>query len=130
MNNKVKNSVTYASSYQVIWCSKYRRPVLNEEIARRLEFIVKQVCLERQAELRGLQIEPDHLVLELDIDPQFGIHRLVKQIKASSSKQLRAEYKELRTRIPTLWTNNYFVATKGGSAVTLINNFLAQQKHV
>jgi hypothetical protein len=48
-------------------------------------------------------------------DPQYGIHRLVKQIKDRSSRLLREEFASLKRRLPTLWTNSYFVATVGGA---------------
>jgi putative transposase len=35
-------------------------------------------------------------------DPQYGIHRLVKAIKGSSSRLLRQELPSLRSRLPTL----------------------------
>ena len=63
---------------------------------------------------------PDHVHLLVSCDPQFGIHRLVKQIKGRSSRVLRAEFPALKSRLPTLWTNSYFVATVGG-ATTLSN---------
>lgn len=54
-------------------------------------------------------------VLLVDVDPQFGMHRLVKAIKGRSSRLLREEFSHLKSRLPTLWTNSYFVATVGGA---------------
>ncbi len=51
---------------------------------------------------------PDHVHLLVEIDPQYGIHRLVKEIKGFSSRVLRSEFRQLTTRLPTLWTNSYF----------------------
>jgi len=35
---------------------------------------------------------PDHVHLLVTIDPQYGIHRLVKQIKGRSSRLLRQQF--------------------------------------
>ena len=71
---------------------------------------------------------PDHVHLLIEVDPQFGIHKLVKNIKGYTSKILRQEFKELRTKIPTLWTNSYFVATVGGAPLSIIKQYIENQK--
>jgi putative transposase len=72
----------------------------------------------------------DHVHILCDVDPQFGIHRLVRLMKGRSSRLLRQEFKPLRTRLPTLWTNSYFVATVGGAPLKMIKQYIEQQKHV
>lgn len=52
-----------------------------------------------------------HLLIRYD--PQFGIHRDVKHLKGFTSRILRTEYPKLTTRLPSLWTNAYFIATVG-----------------
>lgn len=69
-----------------------------------------------------------HLLVECD--PQYGIHRLVKQIKGRSSRLLRAEFPQLRSRIPTLWTNSYFVATVGGATLDIVKRYVENQRNV
>lgn len=130
MEYKSNNNIVFSCKYHVVWCPKYRRKVLNGNIELRLKEIIEQVCLERQAELIELEIMPDHVHLLVSIDPQYGIHRLVKQIKGTSSRILRSEFKELRTRIPTLWTNSYFVATVGGAPLSIIKRYIENQKNV
>jgi putative transposase len=48
---------------------------------------------------------PDHVHLLVEVDPQYRIHRLVKEIKGLSSRLLRGGFKHLTTRMPTLWTS-------------------------
>jgi len=77
-----------------------------------------------------LETMADHVHLLLGVDPQYGVHRLVKQIKGRSSRLLRQEFPSLRSRIPTLWTNSYFVATVGGAPFELIKRYVAEQRNV
>ena len=65
---------------------------------------------------------PDHVHLLVEIDPQYGIHRLVKEIQGFSSRVLRSEFRQLTTRLPTRWTNSYFVSTVGGSPLSAVSN--------
>jgi putative transposase len=71
---------------------------------------------------------PDHVHLLVTCDPQFGIHRLVKQIKNRSSRLLRAEFPTLRSPLPALWTNSYFVATVGGATLEIVKHYAENQR--
>jgi len=81
-------------------------------------------------ELIEMEIMPDHVHLLLEVDPQYGIHRVVKQMKGRSSRYLRNEFQWLRSRIPTLWTNSYFVSTVGGAPLAVIKQYIENQKIV
>ena len=132
MKTKFRSSrnVYYACTYHVVWCPKYRRKVLVEAVAERLEQIIREVCQEHQTEVLNLEVMPDHVHVLVSCDPHFGIHRLVKLIKGRSSRLLRQEFPPLTTRMPTLWTNSYFVSTVGGAPLSVIKQYIENQKHV
>ncbi len=127
---KSNRNVFYSCHYHVVWCPKYRRKVLVQEIETRLKQIIMQVCQEHQAEIEELEVMPDHVHLLVSVDPQFGIHRLIKLIKGRSSRFLHQEFPVLKRKLPTLWTNSYFVGTTGGAPLALIKQYIEQQKHV
>ena len=84
--------------------------------------------LQAASHVLGLEVLPGRVHLLLGVDPQFGIHRLVKLIKGRSSRLLRQEFAWLRSRLPTLWTNSYFVATTGGAPLEKVKQYIEQQK--
>lgn len=130
MNYKCNNNITYSCKYHVIWCSKYRRKVLVEEVGQRLKELIVGVASELRVDIIEMEIMPDHVHLLLEVDPQFGIHRAVKNIKGKTSRILRAEFISLRTRLPSLWTNSYFVATVGGAPLEVIKQYIESPKYV
>jgi putative transposase len=97
------DNVVYRCTYP-----KYRRKVIDGPIEQRLKEIIREVCAEREAPIVELETMLDHVHLLVSVDPQYGIHRL---IKGRSSQLLRQEFQTLRSPLPTLWTNSYFVAT-------------------
>ncbi|AYF76410.1 IS200/IS605 family transposase [Nocardia yunnanensis] len=121
------NQIVYRCVFDVVWCTKYRRPVIDASISERLAQIVHNVCVERHAQVAQLETYPDHVRLAVSCDPQLGIHRLVKQIKSRTSQELRTEFSSLCSRLPTLWTNSYFVATVGGATTEAVKHYVAQQ---
>ena len=130
MSYKCNNNITYSCKYHVIWCSKYRRKVLVEEVGQRLKELIVGVASELRVDIIEMEIMSDHVHLLLEVDPQFGIHRAVKNIKGKTSRILRAEFISLRTRLPSLWTNSYFVATVGEAPLEVIKQYIESQKYV
>ena len=125
------SNVVFDCKYHVVFCPKYRRKVLIPPIDARLKEIVCAMCAEMTVQLVGMAVMPDHVhLLIAAVDPQFGIHRVVKAIKGRSSRLLRQEFSALRTRLPTLWTNSYFVATTGGAPLAIIKRYIERQREV
>ena len=127
MKYKTNNNLTYSCKYHVVWCPKYRRKVLVGDVAMRLRELIIQRCAEISAEIIEMEIMPDHVHLLIEVDPQFGINRAVRSIKGYSSHVLRDEFRFLRSRIPCLWTNSYFVSTVGGAPLEAVKQYVENQ---
>ena len=125
---KTNNNIVYSCKYHVVWCPKYRRKILTGDIEKRLKEIIIKKTKELKSELIELEIMPDHVHLLIEVDPQFGIHKLIKNLKGYSSHVLRGEFKTLKTKLPTLWTNSYFIATVGGAPLSIIKQYIENQK--
>lgn len=125
---KSNSNIVYSCKYHVVWCSKYRRKVLVNRVADRLKELIMQACDGTEAEIIQTEVMPDHVHLLVQVDPQYGIHRLVKNIKGVSSHHLRQENPHLKTKLPTLWTNSYFVSTVGGAPLEAIKQYIEGQK--
>lgn len=130
MNIKYKsnNNIVYSCKYHVVWCPKYRRKVLTGKIEFRLKELIQETCTELQSELIELEIMPDHVHLLVEVDPQFGVHKVIKAIKGKTSRILRKEFPILTTKIPTLWTNSYLISTVGGAPLEVIKQYIENQK--
>lgn len=121
-------NVCFRCTYHVVWCVKYRRKLLTADVEALLKQIVQDVADERRCQILEMEADLDHFHMLVECDPQFGIHRLVKAVKGRSSRLLRQEFSQLRTRVPTLWTNSYFVATVGGAPLAIVKQYIASQK--
>ena len=128
MDYKSNNNVFYSCKYHVVWCPKYRRRVLVEDVAARMDELVRSICAEIRVDVIELEVMPDHMHLLVELDPQYGINRAVKYIKGKTSRILRQEFPQLRQRLPLLWTNSYFVSTVGGAPLSVIKQYIENQK--
>lgn len=104
---KSNKNIVYCCKYHVVWVTKYRRPVLTDEIQHRLKELLFQISKEINVEMLEMEIgDCNHVHLLISLDPQFGVHRAVKRFKGATSRYLRLEFSELKQRLPTLWTNS------------------------
>lgn len=130
MDYKSNNNVFYSCKYHVVWCPKYRRNVLTGTVELRLKELIYEAAAEINVDIIEMEIMPDHVHLLMEVDPQFGIHRAVKAIKGKTSRVLRSEFDSLRSRLPSLWTNSYFVSTVGGAPLSAIKQYIENQKNI
>jgi len=130
MEYQSNQHVVYSGKYPVVWCPKYRRRVLTSEVEKRLNAILHEVSQERQAEIVEREVMPDHVHLLVEVDPPFGIHRLVRLMTGRSSHHWREEFPWLKKRLPTLGTNSYLVSTVGGAPLAVIQQYIESPKTV
>lgn len=128
MEYKTNNNIVFSCKYHVVWCPKYRRKVLHGVVEARLKELIIQACSSIKVDIIEMEIMSDHVHLLLEIDPQYGIHKAIKLIKGSTSRYLRQEFKHLTTKLPTLWTNSYFVSTVGEAPLNVIKQYIESQK--
>ena len=68
-----------------------------------------------------------HMLLE--VDPPFGIHKAVKSFKGYIVQNFKTGISPVSKRkMPTLWTNSYFVSTVGGAALEAVKQYIENQK--
>lgn len=121
---KSSNNIIYSCKYHIIWCPKYRRKVLVDEVETRLKEIILQVANELNVEIIEMQIDKDRIHILADIDPSFGVMKFIKTAKGRSSGILRDEFAFLKSRLPTLWTNSCFMSSVGGAPLEVIKQYI------
>ena len=122
------NKATYNIGYHLIWCPKYRRPVLVNEIELRLKELLFDKAKQIEITIDKLEVLPDHVHLFVKASPVDSPHWIVQQLKGYTSRILRKEFKTLRTRIPTLWTRSYYCESCGHISEDTIKKYIEEQK--
>ena len=125
---KSNNNIVYSCKYHIVWCPKYRRKVLIGDVETRLKELLIESCSNMNVDIIEMELMPDHVHLLIEVDPQFGVHKAIKNMKGRTSKILRDEFPHLKTKLPTLWTNSYFISTVGGAPLSDIKQYIENQK--
>ncbi len=125
---KCSSTAVYNLGYHIIWCPKYRRKVLKNQIKHRLNQLLQEKAKEINVTIESMEIMPDHVHLFVKADPTACPHWIIQQFKGYSSKKLREEFKELRTRLPTLWTRSYYIESVGHISEDTVKKYIEEQK--
>lgn len=121
--------IVWSCQYHVIFCTKYRRHVLEDEIQKRLKEIVLENQEIHKYKILEIEVILDHVHLLIEVNPKIGIHRVVTIIKGLTSNILRKEFNSLRTRLPTLWTHGKFISTVGSVSIETVKKYIEDQKN-
>jgi len=110
--------------YHFIWCTKYRKSVLEGEVRDRLEERIEDKADELDLEILELAIRPDHVHLFITGDPTLAPNKIVQQVKGYSSRHHRDEFD---FGLPSLWTRSYFVSSAGDVSSEVIEEYIDAQ---
>jgi putative transposase len=120
--------VVFSLKYHVVWCPKYRRPVLTDAVSDRLRVLLAEKALELGMTIHALEVMPDHVHLFVESDPTRCVAEIVNRLKGSTSRVLRSEFPSLRSRLPTLWSRSYYAGSVGHVSAATVERYIAEQK--
>lgn len=127
---KSNGHITYSCQYHVVFTTKYRRKVLIDGIAVRLKALINEQQSVYGYNIIEMEVMPNHVHLLIDSNPKDGIFNQINQIKGYTSRMLRTEFPQLRSRLPCLWTRANFISTCGAVSLESVNNYIENQKNV
>jgi putative transposase len=118
----------FSLKYHLVWCPKYRLPVLTDEVRGRLLELVQEKAHELGAEIHASEVMPDHVHLFIEAAPTYSPAKLAHQIKGYTSRMLRQEFRHLRSRMPTMWSRSYFISSVGAVSEATIKRYIEEQE--
>lgn len=127
MSKRTHGSV-YSIRYHIVWCPKYRRPVLVGKVAEMLRDLLQAKVIELGGEILAIEVMPDHVHLFVDMPPSFAPAQVVFRLKGYTSHELRSAFPWLKSRLPSLWSRSYYVGTAGHVSEETIKKYIAAQK--
>lgn len=122
-------TAVYNLAYHIIWCPKYRRKVLVDEVEQELKRLLYLKAEELNCTIESLEVMPDHVHIFIKTPPTIGVHFLVQQLKGMTARELRKQFKSLKTRLPNMWTRSYYAESVGHISEDTITQYIEEQKN-
>ena len=84
-NYKHGRTCVYNINYHIVWCVKYRRKVLNDEISNRLYEVVRDIAADKGFTVEECKVgEHDHVHCFVSAPPKISVTQIVKYLKGIS----------------------------------------------
>ena len=128
-NYRQSSHTVYDLKYHIVWITKYRKPILQGEIANRARDLVREICKAKDDEIIKGHISKEHVHVFVSVPPHVSVSQLVQSLKGKSSRKLLLEYKGLSRAFwgRHLWARGYFVASSGNVTDEVIMKYVEQQ---
>lgn len=133
MVNIVYNrNCVYQTAYHVVWCPKYRRDILTQDIAEAAGQLIDALCEERGWPVLSKEIQADHIHLFLSIPPAIAVADVVKILKGITARRLFMQFPNLKQKLygGSLWSPSYYVGTAGNVSAETIRRYIERTEHV
>jgi len=128
MREIVQNSAKHALGLHLVWCTKYREPVLINAIEVECKRIFAEVCKANNWLLHAVEIMPDHVHLFIQPDHTTAPNTLVK---GTSAVYLFTKFPRLKERKfwgSGLWSRGAYYASVGSVMEDSIKKYIEDQK--
>jgi putative transposase len=119
----------YRLHYHFIFIPKYRKPVLRNEVGRRLRGLIREICRSKDVEIIKGHVRPDHVHLLLSVPPTMAPSQLMQAIKGKTSHHLLQDFRTLRKEFygRHFWARGYFVTTSGNVTDEVLAEYIENQ---
>ena len=118
----------YSLKYHIVFCPKYRRPVLVADVADRLKELLTEKAQEIGAKIHTMEVMPDHVRLFVESDPTLAVSHIVAQFKGYTSRVMRQEFDFLTRILPSMWSRSYYCGTVGHVSESTVRKYIENQK--
>jgi len=119
----------YDLKVHLVWITKYRKPVMTGELARRIRELIRHICNEMDVEIIRGHVSKDHVHLFVSIPPHVSVSNLVKKVKGKSSWRVMNEFKTISRQFwgRHFWGRGYFAASSGNVTDEVIIEYIKTQ---
>ena len=127
MKYQRSNTSVFNIGYHLIWCPKYRRKVLVNEIEKRLKNLLKEKAKQIDVFIEKMEIMPDHVHLFVGLKPAMRISDLVRDVKNNTTNFIN-DNKYILGKFS--WQDGYGAFSYAQSQIEVVFNYIKnQQQH-
>ncbi len=121
----------FSLQYHIVWCVKYRRKVLTQEIETSLMEIIDKISKDNNFQILEANTDEDHIHLLINCTPQHYIPNIIKALKGVSARLLMKKHGNfLKPKLwgGHLWNPSYFIATVSENTEKQVREYILKQK--
>ena len=112
---KRSSHAVYEAKYHLVWCPKYRKKILSEEIRPRIKEFFIEISSHFDFEIDRCEIAEDHVHILLSFPPRYSVSKVVGVLKSISGSKIFKEFPRVKKQLwgGHFWEQGYFYRTIG-----------------
>ena len=120
---------TYDIKYHLVWITKYRKPVLTGEVAKRVRELIREICKGKEIEIIKGHVSKDHVHIFVSVPPHISVSNVMQSLKGKTSRKMMSEFKSLSRTFwgRHIWARGYFAASSGNVTDEVIMKYIEMQ---
>jgi putative transposase len=120
---------TYDLKYHLVWTTKYRRPILEGSLGRRIRELIREICITHSIQIIRGHVSKDHIHIFVSMPPQISVSKVVQYLKGKTSRKILQEYPKLNKIFwgQHFWSRGYFATTSGAITDEMIMDYIKHQ---
>jgi len=137
VNIDYKRNCVSQIAYHVAWCTKYRKYILVDEVAKRIGQLIDMICEENKWVILSREIQPDHIHLFVSIKPAVSVATAIKKLKGITARKLFMEFPDIKKKLwngslqaKPVWSPSYYVGTAGNVSAEIIKKYIERTEHM
>lgn len=130
MEKNQQNNVTCKLAYHIVWCTKFRHPVLQEKESVVLKLILNETAIAYDWKVGSLEIMPDHVHILIEAPHTTAPVTIAQTLKSISAVRLFYAFPSLKQKKfwgTGLWSKGTFYGTVGSTSEENIKKYIEQQ---
>jgi putative transposase len=112
---KRTSHAVYEAKYHLVWCPKYRKKILAEEIRPRVKELFIEISSHFDFEIDRCEIAEDHIHILISFPPKYSVSRVIGILKSISGSKIFKEFPKVKKQLwgGHFWEQGYFYRTVG-----------------
>ena len=126
----VKQHSCFLLQYHLVVVTKYRHPVIDNELKASLIEYTNNYFKERDCNILAINTDKDNIHIVFEAYPNFNLAMFINAYKSASSRTMRRDYSDFLKSYywkPYFWSQSYFVSTVSEKSTKLVQEYVNNQ---
>lgn len=116
-------------NYHMVFCTKYRKKVIDDDISLRLKEIFLKIAPTYQISLNEWEHDKDHVHILIKATPKTELSKFINAYKSASSRLIKKEFPVIKEHLwkEYFWSRSFLVISVGGAPIETIKQYIKNQ---
>ncbi|EGO8281409.1 TPA: IS200/IS605 family transposase [Enterococcus faecalis] len=129
MELDTNNHSVFLLYYHLVLVTKYRRPVIDDEISDYAKATFERISESYHITLVGWNHDKDHVHIMFKAQPKTELTKFINAYKSASSRLIKRDYPRIKQFLwkEMFWTKSFCLLTTGGAPIDVIKKYIQNQ---